>query len=72
VCTATSNDNANCGGCGIACGANRRCVGVQCVCALGLTLCNGACLNLQTDRTNCGTCGHLCQGQKQCVTGLCQ
>jgi hypothetical protein len=29
-----------------------------------LTLCNGACLNLQTDRNNCGTCNHVCQGRK--------
>jgi len=60
--TNTQNDNANCGGCGTACGAGQRCAAGVCVatCAMGQTDCSGTCRNLVNDPDNCATCGTVC------------
>jgi hypothetical protein len=53
---ATTNDASPCGTCpqGTFCGS-----GGMCMCNdAALTLCNGACVNLQTNADNCGGCGN--------------
>jgi hypothetical protein len=53
-------DRNNCGGCGIVCAAQQVCVAGHCVCDVGLSSCNGQCVNLQFDDSNCNTCNHAC------------
>ena len=69
--TNTTVDNANCGGCGVACAGGKSCVGGSCVCPVGTSLCGGICVNLQSDANNCNRCGHGCQGGS-CSSGVCQ
>ena len=57
-CANLSNDEANCGACGVTCGVNELC-------------CNGACRNIKTDEMNCGGCGIVCSGFQVCVNGQC-
>ncbi len=56
-CVDGGSDPANCGGCGVACGAGRSC-------------CGGACSDLMTDGANCGRCGQDC-GVGACSGGTC-
>ncbi|MCB9640341.1 MAG: hypothetical protein H6727_15705, partial [Myxococcales bacterium] len=42
-----------------------------CVCAPGLLLCNGVCLNAHKDRNNCGSCGKVCASTETCTNGTC-
>ncbi len=53
--------------------ANERCnVSTHtCVCTLGLTRCEGTCVNLLSDRQNCGVCTNSCKGNESCVLGQC-
>jgi hypothetical protein len=44
-----------------------RCVG----CPNGLTMCNGACVNLDMDNQNCGACGTACGAGLMCRSGVC-
>lgn len=37
----------------------------------GMTLCGGACVNLQSDSTNCGRCGNACPVSQVCSAGVC-
>jgi hypothetical protein len=39
-------------------------------CPPGLTLCNGACVDVRTDPDNCGRCGNACPGG-ECGNGFC-
>jgi hypothetical protein len=72
-CVDLLTDPANCGACGVSCGAD-PCVGGVCTpaqpaavdcAAQGLTDCGGFCVNLTTDPLNCGACGTVCD------TGVC-
>ena len=47
-CVDASSDPANCGGCGVTCGAGQTCC--------------GTCVDLQADKRNCGACRHSCLG----------
>lgn len=76
--TDISSDASHCGECRTACeGATPICSAGRCVaeCPMGLTLCNGACVNLTTDPTSCGSCGNRCTntgvGEATCVMGTC-
>ena len=76
-CANLKSDDANCGGCGVKCGANQQCVNGSCTttCAAPNTLCTpdgGAptCTNLKNDPNNCGSCGKSC-GTNVCSNGQC-
>jgi hypothetical protein len=46
--------------------------GTICACGLGLTCCNGTCVNLKNDIHNCGTCNTACAGPNPfCGDGVC-
>jgi hypothetical protein len=49
------------------------CQNSQCVCpsGLGLKLCGGQCVDLNTDPMNCGTCQNQCPVLATCVNGKC-
>jgi hypothetical protein len=58
-CVNTRTNEANCGGCGVACPA-------------GLSCCRGICTNRATDPANCGRCGTVCPPTAPvCSTGIC-
>lgn len=76
TCRDLTSDGANCGGCGLACGAGQVCRSSACVptrptCGAGEMDCNGMCRNLQTSAENCGTCGHACSQNEVCRAGAC-
>ena len=81
-CANTSADNANCGGCGIACGTGQLCKSGACTngCASQdggtETLCtpdggSPYCANTATDNANCGACGNVCTNKLTCINGTC-
>ncbi len=74
VCIPTSGDPANCGGCGVRCGADQVCSGGTCAssCLTGLRACSGRCVDVQSDNANCGTCGAACPTGQGCVAGACR
>jgi hypothetical protein len=53
-----SEDERNCGACGVTCG-------------MGITCCNGACVNTKTSNQNCGACAKPCTGLNACNNGNC-
>src|SRR5262249_29249767 len=61
----------NCGGCGQMCIATAMCMGGQCVCPGGGSLCGNACVDLQDDPKNCGACGQACMAGGTCQAGVC-
>ena len=76
-CVSTQTDNANCGGCGIKCGAGKVCQAGQCaaVCTLPLVNCGGHCVDRQTNPQHCGSCGVPCpirpNSTATCMSGAC-
>ncbi|MEO7113285.1 MAG: hypothetical protein ABI183_22790 [Polyangiaceae bacterium] len=86
-CASFATDNANCGGCGVHCGAGEMCSSGSCqtTCGASQTVCNGAdagvdagrggipfCATLSTDDENCGACGNVCAAGEACSDGACQ
>jgi hypothetical protein len=79
-CADTTSDTDNCGGCGIACGQNERCVpqgsNGACVCDTpapdggDLIQCGSGCVHSDSDPLNCGNCGFQCQSGS-CVGAMC-
>jgi hypothetical protein len=71
-CIDLKNDANNCGGCGVRCGADKRCSGGSCLpCAAAQTQCPDQCADLKSDPFNCGACGKVCAGSQSCVSGTC-
>jgi hypothetical protein len=72
-----SSSNTNCGRCGNTCGAGLTCTDGVCLlsgCASGLTLCGGACVDLNTDASHCGACPRACvlpNAVPACFAGAC-
>jgi hypothetical protein len=61
-CVDVSSDDANCGGCQMACAAGKSC-------------CASACSDLTADPTNCGGCGNACSAPNAtplCTNSRCQ
>lgn len=59
------NDDANCGGCGVACASGQTCqprnAAYVCQCNGTVSDCgNGVCADLTSDEANCGACGNVC------------
>jgi hypothetical protein len=73
-CRDITNDRANCGGCGMACGAGQVCSGGRCVgaCAAEQTRCSAGCTNTAFDPNNCGECGFVCGAGFGCSGGACR
>jgi hypothetical protein len=74
VCSDTSSDPANCGGCGNACSNGGSCVSGQCTgggCQGGQILCAGACTDPTSDPNNCGACGNACPDGDGCISSQC-
>ena len=75
VCVDLARDGANCGECGVVCGADERCRGGTCVCIDNGQACVGK--TCDTAITNCGKtviCGPLngaCPSGQSCETGVC-
>ena len=75
-CAKADTDNANCGGCGVACNELQICAGGKCgdVCLPTQTKCGppdggvsadggplpSYCTDVKTDNANCGGCGVVC------------
>ncbi len=67
-------DDDNCGGCGVACPADERCIANRCACGIGLARCGTACVDLSTDSSHCGACGDACAlpgATSSCHAGSC-
>ncbi len=73
ICINAWGDNANCGGCGRACGTGSSCSSGVCqfstACVPPLASCFGRCADLRTDRRNCGRCGMNIGTYQDCVGG---
>ncbi len=78
-CEAPLNTNANCGGCGTACGLGTHCSSGMCVssCPAGTTFCTttNICAMTATDTANCGSCSNACpmptNASPTCAAGTC-
>ncbi len=77
-CANLQTDNANCGGCGVACGPGETCSAGACTttCQPNETLCTpdgGApyCATTDSDNKNCGGCGNTCPAGQTCSSGTC-
>lgn len=76
-CVKVSNDPANCGSCGRACGPAEICAAGACIalCKTPQQVCTGTsgpfCTNLQSDNANCGACGNACKPLEKCTSGQC-
>ena len=86
VITNFTMDNSSCGGCGISCQTNERCIDAVCtyigplcgnnVCDTGETCkadncCSGGFVNFTINASNCGGCGVICQVNETCVNEMC-
>jgi hypothetical protein len=55
----------------VVCATGSYCSSGACTCSLGLTNCNGVCVDTRVDASNCGSCGGICPGTQQCRGGRC-
>ena len=70
-CGDTQTNPANCGECGVVCGAGQACVAGACVCPIYHSFCDDACVPTSVDPANCGACGNACTGAEACSAGVC-
>lgn len=70
VCTPVLQDDANCGGCGLACDGYRVCIAGACACEVG-EFCADACVDTTANVAHCGACDQACSGGEACVAGDC-
>jgi hypothetical protein len=75
--TVVTNDNMNCGRCGVRCATGTACSNGACssVCGGGTTFCTDRCALTTSDPVNCGMCGRVCptvaNGQRLCQSSAC-
>jgi hypothetical protein len=74
ACVDVKTDNANCGGCGIACTGGRTCTLGVCGCPLGTEECGdpAVCVNTTNNPNNCGACDKACDKGQICGAGDCK
>jgi MYXO-CTERM domain-containing protein len=74
ACVDVTSDDAHCGACGVACGAEERCVGGVCEIACGTSSvqCSGQCVDITSDDAHCGACGSQCLAGQVCSNGVCR
>lgn len=71
-CQSVESDRENCGACGQVCGTRETCIAGNCAgCATGESVCDGACVRLDTDR-NCQVCGRACELGTYCASDGCR
>lgn len=72
VCVDALTDPANCGDCGVMCGAGEVCAGGACAagCLAPRMSCAGRCIDVSSDADNCGSCGTVCSSGI-CIDGDC-
>lgn len=70
ACVDVLSNPAQCGACGVSCGAGQECVEGACRCTNGLAACGVECVDLQTDVAHCGACASDC-GDRFCADGTC-
>ena len=59
------------GACGAGCNPDEECQAGQCVCAVGLAGCGGACIDTNNDPYSCGGCNVVCAWDEVCENGRC-
>jgi hypothetical protein len=71
VCVDLASDGANCGQCGISCGA-LFCSQSMCssTCAVGMA-CGQSCVDVTSNASHCGTCNNACPGGAACTASVC-
>lgn len=82
LCISTDTDEANCGGCDIACDATELCMSGTCVSRCVECISDGyschligslpICYDGLTDETNCGQFGNVCATSETCMEGVCE
>lgn len=71
-CVDVATSSANCGACGMACGATQTCTAGVCGCGdTSLAACGAECVDLKSSAAHCGVCGNACQNGKTCSGGSC-
>lgn len=71
ICSDTTSDVKNCGGCGKTCGTGLLCTASACSCPAPQKQCLGACVDTQSNQNHCGDCNHPCQSGLACIAGAC-
>ena len=72
-CVYLLTDVANCGGCGVACGAGEDCILGECTPDCDDTVCGGECVDLTLTAEHCGRCDNACPAERRtCRGGFCR
>ncbi len=73
-----ATDDENCGRCGRSCGEGRSCSSGKCECfaepcdcSADQTLCDEACVDVESSAEHCGGCGRVCGEGQTCEAGHC-
>jgi hypothetical protein len=70
ACIDVTEDDANCGDCGVQCGDGQICAASECGCEVG-ELCGSECVDTTMNQMHCGECDNPCVGGQVCVDGGC-
>ena len=67
-----SEDDVNCGACGVSCASGALCVEASCECSDGKKVCGGSCVDVYNDAEHCGSCGTTCASGQACIAAACK